>query len=55
MHLCKKREMVADLTQDALVKIAKNLPKLKDVNKFKTWANRIAVNLFYDEIRKILH
>ena len=44
--------MVADLTQDALVKIAKNLPKLKDVNKFKTWANRIAVNLFYDEIRK---
>lgn len=51
-HLCKKREVVADLTQEALVKIAKNLPKLKDVSKFKTWSNRIAVNLFYDEIRK---
>lgn len=52
MHLCKRREVVADLTQEALVKIAKNLPKLKDSNKFKTWANRIAVNLFYDELRK---
>lgn len=52
MHLCKKREVVADLTQEALVKIAKNLHKLKDVSKFKTWANRIAVNLFYDELRK---
>lgn len=52
MHLCQKREIVADLTQEALVKIAKNLPKLKDVTKFKTWANRIAVNLFYDEVRK---
>lgn len=52
MHLCQKREVVADLTQEALVKIAKNLPKLKDVTKFKTWANRIAVNLFYDDIRK---
>lgn len=52
MHLCKKREVVADLTQEALVKIAKNIHKLKDVSKFKTWANRIAVNLFYDEIRK---
>lgn len=52
MHLCKKREVVADLTQEALVKIAKNLPKLKDISKFKTWSNRIAVNLFYDELRK---
>ena len=52
MHRCKKREIVADLTQEALVKIAKNLHKLKNVSKFKTWANRIAVNLFYDELRK---
>lgn len=52
IHLCKKREVVADLTQEALVKIAKNIPKLKDVSKFKTWSNKIAVNLFYDEIRK---
>lgn len=52
LHLCKKREVVADLTQEALVKIAKNITKLKDVNKFKTWANKIALNIFYDEIRK---
>lgn len=51
-HLCSRRELVADLTQDALVKIARNINKLKDVSCFKTWANRIALNVFYDEIRK---
>lgn len=52
MHLCKKREIVADLTQDALVKIAKNIHKLKDAHRFKTWASRIAINIFYDQLRK---
>ena len=51
-HLCSKRELVADLTQETLVKIAKNINNLKDISCFKTWANRIALNIFYDEIRK---
>lgn len=51
-HICKKREVVSDLTQEALVKIAKNLDKLHDTKHFKTWANRIAMNLFYDFVRK---
>jgi len=51
-HLCTKRELISDLTQEALVKIAKNLHKLKDISCFKTWANRIALNVFYDELRK---
>ncbi|MCD8378351.1 MAG: sigma-70 family RNA polymerase sigma factor [Candidatus Gastranaerophilales bacterium] len=51
-HLCNKRELISDLTQEALVKIAKNINKLKDVDCFKTWANRIALNTFYDELRK---
>lgn len=52
-HLCKKREITSDLTQETLVKIAKNIRKLKDVSSFKTWINRIAMNVFYDEQRKI--
>lgn len=51
-HICHKREMVSDLTQEALVKIAKNIGKLKDTKCFKTWSNRIALNLFYDYVRK---
>lgn len=51
-HICKKREIVSDLTQEALVKIAKNIEKLHDTKSFKTWANRIAINIFYDFIRK---
>ena len=51
-HICKKREIAADLTQEALVKIAKNLEKLHDTKSFKTWSNRIALNLFYDFVRK---
>lgn len=51
-HICKKREIVSDLTQEALVKIAKNLEKLHDTRCFKTWSNRIALNVFYDFMRK---
>lgn len=51
-HICHKREVVSDLTQETLVKIAKNIGKLKDTKCFKTWSNRIALNLFYDYVRK---
>ena len=51
-HICKKREIVSDLTQEALVKIAKNIVKLHDTRSFKTWSNRIALNIFYDFVRK---
>jgi RNA polymerase sigma-70 factor (ECF subfamily) len=51
-HICKKREIASDLTQEALVKIAKNLEKLHDTKSFKSWSNRIALNIFYDFVRK---
>ena len=51
-HICKKREIVSDLTQETLVKIAKNIERLHDSKHFKPWANRIALNIFYDFIRK---
>jgi RNA polymerase sigma-70 factor (ECF subfamily) len=52
-YLCDKRENVFDLTQEALLRIAKGLPNLKNPKKFKSWLNRIVTNLFYDELRKM--
>ena len=53
MYLNKKRENVADLTQEALMRMARGLVKLKNPKIFKSWLNQIVTNLFYDELRKI--
>jgi RNA polymerase sigma-70 factor (ECF subfamily) len=34
----------ADITQDALVAVWKQLPKLRDVDRFDAWLHRIVVN-----------
>lgn len=52
-YLTKKRENVADLTQEALLRLAKNIHSLKNPKHFKSWLNHIVTNLFYDELRKI--
>lgn len=51
-YLNKKRENVSDLTQEALLRIAKNIHNLKNPKTFKSWLNQIVTNLFYDELRK---
>lgn len=51
-YLDKKRENVADLTQEALLRIAKNIHTLKNPKTFRSWLNQIVTNLFYDELRK---
>ncbi len=51
-YLCKKRENVSDLTQEALLRVAKNIQNLKNPKLFKSWLNQIITNLFYDELRK---
>ena len=51
-YLCKKREFVSDLTQEALLRVAKNIQSLKNPKLFKGWLNQIITNLFYDELRK---
>lgn len=51
-YLTKKREDVADLTQEALLRVAKNIYSLKNPKHFKSWLNQIVTNLFYDELRK---
>lgn len=51
-HLTDKRNDIADLTQEVLLKMAKALPQLKEPKTFKTWLNRIITNVFYDYTRK---
>lgn len=51
-YLSQKGENVSDLTQEALVRVAKNIHSLKNPKHFKSWLNQIITNLFYDELRK---
>lgn len=51
-YLSKKRENIADLTQEALLRMARGLSNLKNPKTFKSWLNQIITNLFYDDLRK---
>ncbi len=51
-YLSKKRENIADLTQEALMRMARGLVNLRNPKTFKSWLNQIVTNLFYDELRK---
>lgn len=51
-YLTDKRENISDLTQEALLRVAKNIGSLKNPKLFKSWLNTIITNLFYDELRK---
>lgn len=42
----------ADLTQEVLIRVWRNIKNLKNPRAFKSWLNQIAKNLFYDEFRK---
>ena len=51
-YLTEKRQDIADLTQEVLVKMARNIYSLKDISKFKPWLNQIVSNTFHDHIKK---
>jgi RNA polymerase sigma-70 factor (ECF subfamily) len=51
-YLSKTRENIADLTQEALMRMARGLANLRNPKVFKSWLNQIVTNLFYDELRK---
>jgi len=42
----------ADLSQEVWIRVYRNLGRLQEPAKFKTWLSRIVTNLFYDELRK---
>ena len=50
-YLSSNCEDILDLTQGALLKMARNIKKLKEPSKFKAWLNQIVSRLFYDYIR----
>lgn len=52
-YLSKKNDNVYDLTQEALMRMAKGIHNLKNPKTFKSWLNHIVMNLFYDSLRKI--
>lgn len=52
LYLNPNKEDVCDLAQEALLRMAKNIKKLKDPKKFGSWFNQIITHLFYDDIRK---
>ena len=52
-YLVDKRQDIADLTQEALIKMAKNIVTLKEPRVFKAWLNQIVTNVFYDYVKKI--
>lgn len=50
-YLSEDCNEILDLTQEALLKMAKNIKYLKDPTKFKPWLNQIVTRIFYDHLR----
>ena len=44
-----------DIAQDVWVKVYQSIGKMKNYASFKTWLHRIAVNTYYDKMRKLGH
>lgn len=42
---------ISDISQDVLMKMSKNIAKLKNPETFKSWLKQITINSFYDELR----
>ena len=51
-HLTNKKEDISDLTQETLLKMARSLYQLKDIDKFKPWLNQIITSVYYDHASK---
>lgn len=47
-YTVEKRQDISDLTQEALLKVAKNIKNLREEKRFKSWLNQIVVNTFRD-------
>jgi RNA polymerase sigma-70 factor (ECF subfamily) len=51
-HLAPDWTDRADLAQEVWIRVYRNIRRLQEPGKFRSWVTRIATNLFYDELRK---
>lgn len=51
-YMLKSNESLYDLTQEVLVKLAKNISNLQKPSCFHGWLNHIIANTYYDYLRK---
>jgi len=51
-HLAPDWQDRADLAQEVWIRVYRNIKRLNEPAKFRSWLSRIATNLFYDELRK---
>jgi RNA polymerase sigma-70 factor (ECF subfamily) len=51
-RILRDRELAGDVTQQALVKIWQELPRLRDSDLFAGWCYRVLVNACRDELRR---
>ena len=47
-YLGAQKENISDLTQEALLRMSKNIKSLKNPKLFKSWLGQIVSNLFYE-------
>ncbi len=52
-YMMKSNENLYDLTQEVLLKVAKNINNLQNPKCFHGWLNHIITNTYYDYLRKI--
>lgn len=51
--ILRDADLAEDATQEALVKAWRELPRLRDPDRFDAWLRRLLVNACYDETRRI--
>jgi RNA polymerase sigma-70 factor (ECF subfamily) len=51
-RILRDRDLAGDVTQQALVKIWQELPRLRDADLFDGWTYRVLVNTCRDEMRR---
>lgn len=51
-RMCGNQEDAADMAQEALIKVYRNIDKFKGNAKFSTWLYRVVTNTCLDEMKK---
>src|SRR6186713_2885390 len=51
--MLRDSDRAQDATQDAFVRAWRDLPNLRDADRFDAWLRRLVVNACYDEARRV--